>query len=97
MNEQKYDVKLKKEFQATGVTFADMPLYLDENGAFDLKYFAHSFTKLELAEIKDGALYRVCNRDETFGLYPHVCDIEGVDCTEWINPLIELVPVEEEE
>lgn len=55
------------------------------------------FTKSELAEIMDGALYRVCNKDETFGLSPHVCDIEGVDCTEWINPLIDLVPVEEEE
>lgn len=58
MSKQKYYVKLKKEFQATGVTFADMRLYLDKNGAFDLKYFAHPFTKSELAEIKDGAFYK---------------------------------------
>ena len=42
------------------------------------------FTKSELAEIMDGALYRKPFLGET-GIQP-----------EWINPLIELVQIEEE-
>ena len=45
----------------------------------------NSFTKSELAEIMDGAFYRKPFLGET-GIQP-----------EWINPLIELVPVEEVE
>ena len=45
----------------------------------------NSFTKSELAEIMDGALYRKPFLGET-GIQP-----------EWINPLIELVPVEDDE
>ena len=45
----------------------------------------NSFTKTELAKIMNGALYRKPFLGET-GIQP-----------EWINPLIELVPVEEGE
>ena len=43
------------------------------------------FTKKELAEMRDGALYKghEMNQDCVF-----------LGCEEWINPLIELVPVE---
>ena len=106
MSEQKYYVKLKKEFQATGVTFADMRLYLDENGAFDLKYFAHPFTKSELAEIMDGALYKQFPSFPFSGFYGRDKELNDkynwsynfeIECWEWKNPLIELVPVEEDE
>lgn len=49
------------------------------------KRFQGVFTKSELAEIMDGALYRKPFLGET-GIQP-----------EWINPLIELVPVDEVE
>lgn len=96
MSEQKYYVKLKEEFQATGVTFADMRLYLDENGAFDLKYFAHPFTKSELSEIKDGAFYKKANYCEFMELPPDwkIGDKNNKWQREWISQLIELVEVE---
>lgn len=99
MSSQKYYVNLKKEFQATGVTFADMRLYLDKNGAFDLKYFAHPFTKSELTKIKDGAFYKKADYCEFAELPPDwkIGDKNNKWLCEWINPLIELVPVEEEE
>ena len=48
----------------------------------------NSFTKSELAEIMDGAFYKghEMNQDCVF-----------LGCEEWINPLIELVPVEDDE
>ena len=100
MSKQKYYVKLKEEFQATGVTFADMRLYLDKDGAFDLKYFAHPFTKSELAEIKKGAFYKRAPYGEIeetgskTGWY-HVTDDDSFD-DEWTNELIELVPIDDE-
>lgn len=99
MSEQKYYVKLKEEFQATGVTFADMRLYLGENDALDLKYFAHPFTKSELAEVKGGAFYKKAAFCEFMELPPdwEMRDEKDKWLCEWINPLIELVPVEEEE
>lgn len=98
MSEKKYYVKLKKEFQATGVTFADMRLYLDENGAFDLKYFAHPFTKSELAEINNGAFYKKADYCEFTELPPdwEMSDENNKWLCEWTNQIIELVPVEEE-
>ena len=48
------------------------------------KRFQGVFTKSDLSKIMDGALYRKPFLGET-GIQP-----------EWINPLIELVPVEEE-
>ena len=48
------------------------------------KRFQGVFTKSDLSKIMDGALYRKPFLGET-GIQP-----------EWINPLIELLPVEEE-
>ena len=54
-----------------------------------------SFTKSELSKIMDGALYSVS--DEKCNYCLHSGDTCGDErCEEWINPLIELVPVEEE-
>lgn len=47
------------------------------------------FTKAELSEIMDGAFYHVINEEWE-------CGGGFYEPREWINPLIELVPVEEE-
>jgi hypothetical protein len=65
------------------------------------KRFQGVFTKSELAKIMDGALYRRAPYGEIFetgsrtGWY-HVEDDDSWD-DEWINPLIELIPIEEED
>ena len=91
MSEQKYYVKLKnevaveKENDYYGFDFHSHGyVYLDMDCNFYPEKTKHSFTKSELAEIMDGALYRQPFLGET-GIQP-----------EWINPIIELVPVEEE-
>lgn len=58
----------------------------NKDGRYENKY--SRFTKSELAEIMDGSLYR-------HKQYKHFDGIIIVDEEEWINPLIELVPVEE--
>ena len=89
MSEQKYYVKLIPEimyyssydgFESTIYT----DFWLDKSGIFVPPIDRDKITKSELAEIMDGALYRKPFLGET-GIQP-----------EWINPLIELVPVEEE-
>ena len=95
MSEQKYYVLLKNltgqprpiqlcRFGFCGelVDFAKPKL---ARGNYFLKGPTQRFTKSELAEIMDGAFYRKPFLGET-GIQP-----------EWINPLIELVPVEEVE
>ena len=52
------------------------------------KRFQGVFTKSDLSKIMDGALYRGHEKN----IY---CVLLG--CEEWINPLIELVPVEDDE
>ena len=88
MSEQKYYVKLIPEimyyssydgFESTIYT----DFWLDKSGIFVPSIDRDKITKSELAEIMDGALYRKPFLGET-GIQP-----------EWINPLIELVPVEE--
>ena len=87
MSEQKYYVKLRQE-----VFIADRcghggiicHTWLSKDYDFSEELFRQAFTKSELAEIMDGALYRKPLLGET-GIKP-----------EWINPLIELVPVEVE-
>ena len=96
MSEQKYYVLLKNltgqpipiqlcRFGFCGelVDFAKPKLARDN---YFLKGPTQRFTKSELAEIMDGALYKghEMNQDCVF-----------LGCEEWINPLIELVPVEE--
>ena len=90
MSEQKYYVKLIPEimyyssydgFESTIYT----DFWLDKSGIFVPPIDRDKITKSELAEIMDGALYRKPFLGET-GIQP-----------EWINPLIELVPVEGDE
>ena len=52
------------------------------------KRFQGVFTKSDLSKMMDSALYKghEMNQDCVF-----------LGCEEWINPLVELVPVEEEE
>ena len=90
MSEQKYYVKLKQEAYIDNTdilghaNYYEDHIWLDVDFYFVTKRERDSFTKSELAEIMDGALYRKPFLGET-GIQP-----------EWINPLIELVPVEEE-
>ena len=89
MSEQKHYVKLRPEimyyssydgFESTIYT----DFWLDKSGIFVPPIDRDKITKSELAEIMDGALYRKPFLGET-GIQP-----------ERINPLIELVQVEEE-
>ena len=89
MSEQKYYVKLRPEimyyssydgFESTIYT----DFWLDKSGIFVPPIDRDKITKSELAEIMDGALYRKPFLGET-GMQP-----------EWINPLIELVQIDEE-
>lgn len=86
MNEQKYYVKL--EFSSTYLHVGSVFISWDKNKKSCGGYCQTEFTKSELAEIMDGALYKghEMNQDCVF-----------LGCEEWINPLIELVPVEEVE
>ena len=100
MSEQKYYVQINKKLwnnlnplQLGGVGIDLFPSEYGYGEYFIAEYepkssYAkvnkNSFTKSELAEIMDGALYRKPFLGET-GIQP-----------EWINPLIELVQIEEE-
>ena len=98
MSEQKYYVKLKsftgqpKAIQLASFGFCgelvDFVIPKVSRGNYLLKKPCTQFTKSELAKIMDGALYKghEINQDCVF-----------LGCEEWINPLIELVPVEEVE
>ena len=100
MSEQKYYIQINRDLwnnlnplQLGGVGIDLCPSEYDYGQYFIAEYepessYAkvnkNSFTKSELAEIMDGAFYRKSFLGET-GIQP-----------EWINPLIELVPVEGE-
>ena len=91
MSEQKYYVKdllTKSHMDKYADYFLAKQLNKDDEYEFvNHKELGYQFTKLELAKIMDGALYRGHEKN----MY---CVFLG--CEEWINPLIELVPVEEE-
>ena len=81
MSEQKYYVKLKEYVNfKNGYDY----MWFDIDCELFPKRYRYPFTKTELAKMMDGALYREPTLGET-GIQP-----------EWINPLIELIPVEEE-
>ena len=96
MNEQKYYVQINKnlwnnlnplQLGGVGIDLCPSDQYFIaeyEPESIYAKVNKNSFTKSELAEIMDGALYRKPFLGET-GIQP-----------EWINPLIELVQIEEE-
>lgn len=106
MSEQKYYVLLKNltgqpipiqlcRFGFCGelVDFAKPKL---ARGNYFIKGPTQHFTKSELAKIMDGALYHVSDDKCDYCRYSSdTCGDEH--CEEWINPLIELVPVEEVE
>ncbi len=93
MSEQKYYVFQKsldgKKIVSQLVRYKFMSRYVKfvpiktKSGRYENSF--SKFTKSELAEIMDGALYRKPFLGET-GIQP-----------EWINPLIELVHVEDNE
>ncbi|NLH34470.1 MAG: hypothetical protein GX453_00280 [Lactococcus chungangensis] len=104
MSEQKYYVRLKSPNKhikiwwcgdrSEWLPYSLEPIYGEEFGYFGerevigwkVSKYVPSFTKTELAKIMDGALYKghEMNQDCVF-----------LGCEEWINPLIELVPVED--
>ena len=90
MSGQKYYVRLNRCAyikQKEGCIYHDV-IWIDDDWEFVKEDSRQSFTKSELAKIMDGALYKghEMNQDCVF-----------LGCEEWINPLIELVPVEEVE
>ena len=91
MSEQKYYVRLKLDGQLLNSGgFYDGELECDEY---------NEFTKKELAKMMDGALYKSADYCEFMELPPDWVMNDKTDkwLCEWINPLIELVPVEEED
>ena len=90
MSEQKYYVKLKQEAYIDNTdilghaNYYEDHIWLNVDFYFVTKRERDSFTKTKLSKIIDGALYRKPFLGET-GIQP-----------EWINPLIELIQVEED-
>ncbi|MGF2009287.1 hypothetical protein [Lactococcus lactis] len=62
----------------------------NKNGRYETKY--SKFTKSELAEIMGGAIYKRAGEN-----FVREGGTDVYDDNEWINPLIELVPVEDGE
>ena len=96
MSEQKYYVFQKSvdgkeivsqlvRFKFMGENAKFMPVSKSKSCRYENSF--SEFTKIELAEMRDGALYKghEMNQDCVF-----------LGCEEWINPLIELVPVEDD-
>ena len=102
MSEQKYYVKLRPEivYPSSYDGFESMVytnFWLDKLGIFVSTINRDKITKSELAKIMDGALYtQTLSKD---CIPPdHVYYGSGEEIvSEWINPLIELIPVEEVE
>ena len=104
MSEQKYYVKLKsftgqpKAIQLASFGFCgelvDFVTPKVSRGNYLLKKPCTQFTKSELAEIMDGAFYNQTLAEDCIPVdHVHYGDGKGI-VSEWINPLIELVPVE---
>ena len=98
MNEQKYYVKLKPSIsvivehddQDNEIEFGYG--YLNGLHEFSPLTPGNTFTKSELTEVMDGALYRPDTSDLVLD---H--DLDFLNNLEWVNPMIELIPVEEVE
>ena len=96
MSEQKYYVKLKPSIsvivehddQDNEVEFGYG--YLNGLHEFSPLTPGNTFTKSELSEVMNGGLYRPDTSDLVLD---H--DLDFFDNLEWINPMIELIPVEE--
>ena len=98
MSEQKYYVKLKPSIsvivehddQDNEIEFGYG--YLNGLHEFSPLTPGNTFTKSELAEVMNGALYRPDTSDPVLD---H--DLDFLNNLEWINPMIDLIPVEEVE
>ena len=110
MSEQKYDVKLKQEAYIDNTdmlghaNYYEDHIWLDVDFYFVTKRERDSFTKTKLSKIMDGALYKEMKDVVEYRTDTLIESNTGWSFTdeiigdiEWINPLIELVPVEEEE
>lgn len=100
MSEQKYYVKLKPSISVI-VEHDDQDNEIEFgygylNGLHEFSPWTpgNKFTKSELAEIMDGALYEPEEHFCKYVDYSFNCHTFGC-VEEWINPLIELVPVDE--
>ena len=98
MNEQKYYVKLKPSIsvivehddQDNEIEFGYG--YLNGLHEFSPLTPGNTFTKSELSEVMNGGLYRPDTSDPVLD---H--DLDFLNNLEWINPMIELIPVEDVE
>ncbi|WP_407350153.1 hypothetical protein VNN41_07360 [Lactococcus garvieae] len=102
MSDKKYAVKCKLASHTRfifGINKRDesysIEIYPGSN--YNNSYFKTHFTKLELSEIMDGELYKIHDVTPDFDERQHKDWIynHDIDKYEWINPLIELVEVEE--
>ena len=98
MDDKKYYVKLKPSIsvivehddQDNEIEFGYG--YLNGLHEFSPLTPGNTFTKSELAEVMNGALYRPDTSDPVLD---H--DLDFLNNLEWINPMIDLIPVEEVE
>ncbi|MGF2029827.1 hypothetical protein ACQUFH_09870 [Lactococcus lactis] len=104
MSEQKYAVKCKLASNSRFIFglnkregYCSIEIYPGSN--YNNPYFKTHFTKSELAEIMGGALYKKADYCEFMELTSdwEMNDENDKWLCEWINPLIELVPVEDGE
>ena len=109
MSEQKYYVKLRPEIMYYSLydgfeinIYTDF--WLDKLGIFVPSTDRDKITKSELAKIMDGALYKEMKDFVEYRTDTLIESNTGWSFTdeiigdiEWINPLIELVPVEDDE
>lgn len=103
MSEKKYYVKLRPEvmyYSDYGLgSIQYLEVYLSESGEFVPAIDRASFTKSEITRIMDGEILKRIpggtplddlGKDKSYYVWLD-------DCNYWINPLIELVPVEDGE
>lgn len=95
MSKQKYYVGLKSLIDENVITHF---LWKDHCFYRGFEKSRYSFTKLELAEIKDGTFYKKADYCEFMELPPdwEMNDKNDKWLCEWINPLIELIPINDE-
>lgn len=95
MSEQKYYVGLKSLIDENVITHF---LWKDHRFYPGFEKSSYSFTKLELAEIKNGTFYKKADYCEFMELPPdwEMNDKNNKWLCEWINPLIELIPINDE-
>lgn len=105
MSEQKYYVKsiISCEPYTSDADKGWLMSASNDSATWIYKKYRTAFTKSELAEIMGGAIYkskfRHGTQDELWrnGWTIRADKVNGCTHWEWINPLIELVPVEDEE